>query len=265
MICRKYFMFAAAFLLNFSLAKGQILTGPMLGAQATTVGYSSLYEGLDFSQNLSFNYLGGWSYTYEVNEVLAFHSELLFSQKGKVQGYHSSSTRVLNHQTHFQFLDAPVMLRITQPLNRKGATWFINAGPQVSYWLGGKGTINAYEFFGSPQQEELTYKIRFNGDELEDGVLIAQDANRVQFGLALGGGIGLPVNREGHQVMINVRYIMGTTLLTGNESFPVGTSDIEEYLSYKHNVLQLSTAYVFPVNLLNMRRGKSTKRIKHRK
>nr|WKN36883.1 outer membrane beta-barrel protein [Tunicatimonas sp. TK19036] len=261
----RYIPLICAFVLMLSPSQGQILTGPLVGGQATMVRYSTLYEGVDFSQNLSPNYLGGWSYTYAVNEALAFHSELVFSQKGKIQHYNSSSTRVIEHTTRFQFLDAPVLLRITRPFYQKKATWFVNAGPQLSYWLGGRGILKTYTFFGSQETEDQEYKIRFSGSKTADEVIVATDANRVQFGLAVGGGISLPVNRQGHQIMVNVRYVMGTTQLTGNESFAVGTTDIEEYLGYRHNALQLSTAYVFPINIMGIRRGKSTHKVKHRK
>lgn len=261
----RYIFLICAFVLVLSSSQGQILTGPLVGGQATSVKYSSLYEGVNFSQDFTPNYLIGWSYTYAVSEAVAFHSELFFSQKGKSQYYNSTSTRIIEHNTHLQFLEAPVLLRITRPFYQNKAAWFINVGPQLSYWLGGRGSMKTYTFFGSPETEELTYKIKFSGTEPTDELIIATDANRIQLGLALGGGISVPINRQGHQIMINIRYIMGTTQLSGNESFPVGTTDIEEYMGYRHNALQLSTAYVFPIDVLGIRRGKSTRKVKHRR
>ncbi|WKN43839.1 outer membrane beta-barrel protein [Tunicatimonas pelagia] len=248
-----------------SETKAQILTGPIVGGQATVAGYGSQYDGVDFQQDLSFNYLGGWSYAYEISDHLAFYSELVYSRKGKVQRYNSTSTRIVENQTYSHFLDAPILLRITGPIGRSKARWFINAGPQISYWLGGRGTVTAYEFFGSDQLTQIDYTVRFSEDEPAEGVLAVDGANRLQFSLAAGGGFSIPVNRSGHEVVINLRYVSGTTFMGGNESFEIGTTEIEEYLGYKHNALQVLTAYVIPIDIFGMRRGKSSRKVKHKK
>ena len=249
----------------FSEVKAQILTGPILGGQATMAGYSSQYDGVDFQQDFSFSYLGGWSYAYSVSDNLAFYSELVYSRKGKVQRYNSTSTRIVTHRAYANFLDAPIMLRFTIPSRKGKVRWFINAGPQISYWLGGRGEITAYEFFGSDQLTQIDYNISFSERELTDGVLTVEGANRLQFALAAGGGFSVPVNRKGHEVAVNFRYVSGTTNMGGNESIEIGTTEIEEYLGFKYNALQFSTAYVIPIDIFGMRRGKSTKKIKHRK
>ena len=38
--------------------------------------------------------------------------------------------------------------------------WYINAGPNISYWLGGKGKINAAELVENGEHP-LNYKIEF--------------------------------------------------------------------------------------------------------
>ncbi|MGB3587387.1 MAG: outer membrane beta-barrel protein [Tunicatimonas sp.] len=248
-----------------SQAQAQILTGPIVGGQATIAGYGSQYDGIDFQQDLSLNYLGGWSYAYSVSDHLAFYSELVYSRKGKVQRYNSTSTRIVENQTYSHFLEAPILLRITSPIGRSKVRWFINAGPQISYWLGGRGTMLASEFFGSDQLTQIDYTVSFSEDEPTDGVLAVEDANRIQFGLAAGGGFIIPVNRLGHALMINIRYVSGTTFMGGNESSEIGTSEIEEYLGYKHNALLISAAYVVPINIFGMRKGKTSRKVNHKK
>lgn len=246
-------------------AKAQILTGPLLGGQATNVRYSSLYEGLDFRQNYSLNYFGGWSYTYEAHENLGFHSELYYSRKGKAQRYDSDFTRVVEHRNYFHYIEAPLLLRLSLPLGRRKAKWFVNAGPQISYWIGGRGQMRAYEAFGIDQIEEINYRIRFKPETGSNDDLTIEAANRLQFALAVGGGISIPLDRKGNQISVNLRYVRGTTHMAGNESFEVGATGIEEYLGYKYDAFQISTAYLIPVDLLNLRRGKSTFKAKHRK
>ena len=258
-----YYTFWVVSILSVSGVKAQILTGPVLGGQATVASYSTQYDGVDFRQDIAPNYLGGWSYSYAVNSSLAFHSELFYSRKGKVQHYNSISTRLVKHEAYSHFLDVPLMLRFSRPIGRSKVRWFINAGPQVSYWLGGRGDILAYEIFGSDQLIPLEYTISFSQDEPTDGVLAVEDVNRLQFGLAVGGGFGIPVNRQGHEIAINIRYVTGTTFMSGNESFPIGTTEIEEFLGFKYNVLQISTAYLIPIDIFGMRKGKSSRKVKH--
>ncbi|MEM6842147.1 MAG: outer membrane beta-barrel protein [Bacteroidota bacterium] len=251
--------------ITLSGANAQILTGPILGGQATMAGYSSQYDGVDSRQDFSFNYLGGWSYAYSVSDYVSFYSELVYSRKGKVQRYSSSSTRIVNHRAHNNFLDAPVMLRVSIPMGRSKARWFINLGPQISYWLGGRGTVTAYEFFGSTNLIDIDYRVSFSESAPAEGILAVEGANRLQFGLAIGTGFRVPVNRKGQEVVINFRYVSGTTNLGGNESVEISTEGIDEYLGFKYNALQVSAVYAFPVDVFGLRRGKSSQKVKHRK
>ncbi len=73
-----------------SQAQAQILTGPIVGGQATIAGYGSQYDGIDFQQDLSLNYLGGWSYAYSVSD----HSGIL--QRTSVQSEGKSAALQLN-------------------------------------------------------------------------------------------------------------------------------------------------------------------------
>ena len=261
-----YCMLLAGMLLSFS-SKGQILTGPLLGGQISRMQHSSQYEGIDYRQSFAVGYHGGWSYSYSIeNSSLAFYSELLYSRKSTVQHYNSRSTRVIKHQRIARFIEVPLLLRWVQPIQRGKTSWFLEIGPQVSYWIGGNGDILAYEFFGSDDIENIPYDIKFS----DDGALTAEkmtvsQAKRVQFGLCIGGGVNVPINRKGHKIMIDVRYVSGSTFMANDDSQPIGFSEIEDFLDFKYNTIQVSTAYLFPIDILGLRKGKSSHKIKHKK
>jgi len=143
--------------------------------------------------------------------------------------------------------------------------WYINAGPNISYWLGGKGKINAAELVENGEHP-LNYKIEFGTrpDNSNPDILYIKDANRLQFGMNIGGGIVLePASKQ--KIMIDFRYEIGHTRIGTPESSQfVIPADYQDSLKGRNKGIRLSIMYLleFSSSKHELNKGKSTKKIK---
>ncbi len=190
---------------------------------------------------------------FEVKKRYFLHTELLYSTKGKnVLGITDAS---LTNRVIYRYIDLPMLYNIQFKKTLNSATlkqfkWYIGAGPIFSYWLGGSGTVNNSELEenGIPA---IDYKLKFGsrGDDLREiNTVYVSDANRLQVGFNVGGGILFePVS--GRKIMIDARLEIGHSWLGKKNS-----TDYVLPATYKDNLqssnmgLRLSCAYLFEKN-----------------
>lgn len=240
----------------------QILFGPKIGYHASSTRYAKLYDGVDYTQGMIYAPQIGALYGFNLSSNVSFYSELYYSQRGKNEKTNDLITLLRTHEARYHFLELPLMLRLTFPFekNAKSPKAYINAGPHIAYWLSGKGTLSSLEAYGSTTLVQTEYSIRFEKEETQESVLFAEDANRLQFGLNIGSGVIIPVNKKGDIFQFDVRYTWGSTFMGSNLNLPIATSGVEENYSFGHSQISASIAYAFHLDILGMRRGKSTRR-----
>src|SRR5687768_11312406 len=102
-----------------------------------------------------------------------------FSQKSRII---EENTSLENHST-YRFVDGSLLLRKAYKFQlgeNIPAEWFVNIGPEVGYWLSGKGYFTA----GGPR---YPYQIEFDrAPDGDMGYLYYNSANRLFFALVLG-------------------------------------------------------------------------------
>ena len=166
----------------------------------------------------------GLASQFPVSEVFAIAPELIYTQRGFKEEYTSGLVR----EARFDYLSLPVLFRLSFGDVLKG---YVNAGPTFSYWLGGKQSATA-ELIGleisGPYEESITF------DDLDQDW--AYDANRLEVGAAVGGGIGL--DTEAGTFLIDLRYVFGL----GNAATNVYEADD----SFKNQVVSVSLSYLVP-------------------
>jgi hypothetical protein len=142
--------------------------------------------------------------------------------------------------------------------------YFLGIGPNVSYWLGGKGTLYNIDLNenGMPEQD---YKIVFNKDvsTLGNDRMNVDTPNRFQLGLALTAGIDFePAGFN--RIMLNVRYELGHSYLSkySDGVFPV-TANYSDPLQVRSQGFRVSLAYLIDLKIEQRKKGKST--IKNKK
>lgn len=199
---------------------------------------------------------------FKVKDRYFLNSEYIYSQKGKnVTG---KIDPILNDKVVYRHIDIPILFSMYfkgHLAKARQFKWYINAGPNTSYWLGGKGVINAGDLIenGVP---ELKYKIAFGTrpDHNNPDILYIKDAKRLQFGMNVGAGILLePGNKQ--KVMIDFRYEIGHTRIGNPESSQfLIPSDYQDSLKGRNKGIRLSLVYLFEFSSdrKEMNKGKST-------
>ena len=179
-----------------------------------------------------------------------------FSQKGRKL---KDETLLENHST-YRFAEGSLLLRKAYKIHlgeNIPAEWFFNIGPEVGYWLSGKGYFTA----GGPK---YPYRIEFDKTPDGDmGQLYYNSANRMFFALSLGVGLKAPL-KNNTAISTELRFVSGHTNL-GNNKYEYPTREwYSSLLNYNDTlrmnlkVISLSVAYTYDFDKKEARKGKST-------
>ena len=199
---------------------------------------------------------------FKVKDRYFLNTEYIYSQKGKnVTGKIDPN---LNDKVIYRHIDIPILFSMHfkgKLAKTRQFKWYINAGPNTSYWLGGKGVVKAGDLIenGIP---ELKYKIAFGTrpDHNNPDILYIKDAKRLQFGMNVGGGILLEPGGK-QKVMIDFRYEIGHTRIGTPESSQfLIPSDYQDNLKGRNKGIRLSIVYLieFSSDKKELNKGKST-------
>ena len=264
----KYFLIFTFSFIAFS-AFSQYWFGPKIGfSYIDHIFQESTYERDSFNVPQNWNFQAGLALSYSATDRYAVYGELLYEKVGKkVTDLASDGANIRTDMTN-HFLSAPVMLRIT--LGRVPFHYYVNGGPRLAFWLGGKGKISLDEFSEDPpagrdENENplpIKYTITFRRSkalEADDfSVAYISNPNRLQFGLTAGGGLLFDIQGKG-QLQLDFRYtwVHSNMGINGNGDFLAFTSYRENY-GYYHGIATLGVAYLFGYDSQLARKGKST-------
>jgi hypothetical protein len=257
--------------------------------QISNAGYSQIIQaGLKGGFNLSWvrpndkefrdkydidpvpGFNAGAVFSFKMKDRFFLNTEILYSTKGRV----TTGPLDLKDKVIYRYIEVPLIYNVhfkgqLKMKNVKQFKWYVGIGPNFSYWLGGKGAIEHFEFndYGVP---EIEYKLKFGErteeDEGESEIVYVEGAKRLQLGVNIGGGIILePINNR--KVMLDIRFELGHTWLGRAEStdyvFPESYND---NLRTRNMGLRFSLMYLLEFNTDKKvkNKGKSTKKIRRR-
>jgi hypothetical protein len=250
------FISASIVLLNFSIASAQnfylgVRGGPLLGWQS----FGDKYDKKTFEKVPPvFGYYGGGVVGFPLNKNYTFQAEAGFSQKGRKLVYSTSEGGAhIEHKATYHFIDLSMMLRKDFPLRiNKNIPYrcFFNVGPNINYWLSGKGVI----------QDRYEYDVVFH--KKNDGNfknMYLTDINRWLFGIDFGVGFAAPL-RNNTRLITELRFTSGHTFYgprDNNKSIEI--LNFEDNLRANQKVLSLTVTYVLDLNVQKLKTGHSTK------
>jgi len=243
--------------------------GPKVGfSYIDHIFQESAYENDSLNIPKNWNFQAGAAVSYSATDRYAVYGELLYERIGKkikdpATGGKNISAEMTNH-----FLSAPIMLRIT--LGRIPFHYYINGGPRISFWLGGKGKVLLEEFDEFPpvgidengDALPAEYNVSFKESKaLEtDNLSFAyiDNPNRLQFGLTVGGGLFFDI-QGGSRLQVDLRYTwVHSNMGTNSSRDSLIFDDYRENFEYYHGIATLGVAYMFDYNSRLRRKGKST-------
>lgn len=246
-------LFIILLILIFTLnAKAQLLIGPKIGGQATLMQYDK-YK--DYNDSVTTSVVPGFSLgavvNIWINKPFSLQFEANYSLKGRsIQGVFDP---YLKHQERNHYIELPALLRFSK--GNKFRMFYLNAGPNLSYWLGGGGNLITSSLHHGGVKEYV-YKISFKESHDEAGSIYIQEPNRLQIGLDFGAGMLLH-SSHGRKLMIELRYSQGHSYMGKANSVKNKISDYADNLELSGRVLNLSVAYVFEHAIHGWKKGKS--------
>lgn len=206
----------------------------------------------DFSSRPKVGFTAGGAITFPLKNHYTFLAEGAYSVKGRRILFNDNTWE--NNST-FSFIDMTMLLRRSFQLRiteNFPAKWFVNIGPEVSYWLHSKGKILV-------EGQGPKYTVYF--DREPDGNfhnMYYNNVNRWLFGISIGVGFEAPIKKD-ERISFELRFISGHTYLGNKESAYIEILGFED-TSLRQNlkVLQLTAAYTFDFDLKEARKGKSS-------
>ena len=211
----------------------------------------------DFSKRNKPGYLGAAVIIFPMKKRYSFETEVGFSQRGRK--ILSNEDTWINSGTYY-YCDFSMLLRKSFSFRlRKNvpALWFVNAGPNVSHWLGGHGKIGINQF----QRYDIVFKPMPEtptGTEPDFDKMYFTHVNRWLFGINIGVGFVAPLRRS-QKVLTELRYTSGHTFYGDVNSASWRTLGFSDNLRSNEKFLSLTVAYIFDFNLKEAKKGKSTK------
>lgn len=238
-------------------AFSQILVGPVGGVNYSWTAFSNkdLKDAYRMSPVLGFHVGGHLS--FKVQKRFFLHTSLLYSSKGRMLD--GKLDTKLKSTTRYNFIEMPISYTVDfkAKLSRtKEFKYFFGIGPNISYWLGGKGTLYNSDIEEN-NQPELSYRIVFKKapeNQASDEMNVVEP-NRFQLGLNLVAGMVLePANRQ--RVMISVRYELGHSYLAKSGGSFLDTY-FEDPLRSRNQGFRISLAYLYDLKVEERKKGKS--------
>jgi hypothetical protein len=256
----KTFYFALGLLLFLNVsAFSQLLVGPEVGVNYSWTSFrdKDLKDIYKMSPAVGFH-VGG-HIAFKVRNRFFLHTSLLYSTKGRTLNGKLDGT--LKNSARYNFIDMPINYTVDfrgRIGKGKEFKYFLGIGPNISYWLGGKGKL-----YNSELEEnnlgELSYKIDFSksedGEQMSDEMRVERP-NRLQLGLNLMAGIVFePWHKQ--RFMFSVRYELGHTYLAKSDGAFVDTYFYDP-LQSRNQGFRISLAYLVDLKTEERKKGKST-------
>lgn len=239
-------------------AYSQLLVGPEVGVNYswTSLRDDDLKERFKMEPVAGFH--AGGRVAFKVRNRFFLHASLLYATKGRtLRGRMDSELR---SKSAYSYIDMPINYTVDFKGSFKGKEfkYFLGIGPNVSYWLGGRGKFYSSEL-AENNENQLSYKLRFGADDNDEemsGSLSVASANRVQLGLNLIGGIVFePAYRQ--RFVFTVRYELGHSYLAKSDGEFAGLYYEEPYKS-RNKGFRVSLAYLIDLKTEEHKKGKST-------
>ena len=256
---RLVYILGAVLIALSTALRAQILVGPVIGTGISWVRFHAKDSRRFYKQTPMISYLGGVDLSFQVRKSFYMHTALIYSRKGK--NLSSDQAPDLRQREVDHYIDMPVLFTHefkVQMGRNKIVKWYAGIGPNISYWIGGKGKLNTSQLLedGYPP---ILYTVGFKEQDSNGGsVVTVHEANRLQLGLNIS--VGAAFEPWGyHKVYVNLRYELGHSYIAkgGPTTFP-GVNDYSDDVQARNMGVRLSASYMIDLKTSERKKGKST-------
>jgi hypothetical protein len=254
-------LFAA--LLTTTTLKAQILIGPVAGPQVSWISYDRHGDSKGvYKQQPVYGFHAGLGVSFRVHKRFFLNTAFLYSTKGKYLEGSAENDNLLKFKSRYNYIDVPMVYTV-EFLHKVGKVkqykFFFGIGPNVSYWLGGKGYIENSQL-SEVIIDRINYDIVYDKEENDytDEQMNVTGANRFQFGLNFATGFVFePLGYQ--KIMLTVRYELGGSYLSPDNpgTFRL-TNEYKDDLRTHIQGVRLSASYLIDLRNSESKKGKST-------
>ena len=244
------------FLLSTS-AFSQILVGPVGGVNYSWTSFSNKDLKDAYKMSPVYGFHVGGHLAFLVRRRFFLHTSLLYSSKGRdLEGKLDTKLR---NSARYNYIDLPISYTVDfkGKIGRsKEFKYFLGIGPNVSYWLNGRGKLYNSDFEEN-HLDELSYKVVYkkSPENQEANEMNIEEPNRFQFGLNFIAGMVLePAPRQ--RIMVSLRYELGHSYLAKTNGIFLNTY-FQDPLQSRNQGFRISVAYLVDLKVEDRKKGKS--------
>jgi hypothetical protein len=243
--------------------QAQIHLGPVVGGQLSWVSFADKENKSLYRVKPVMGINAGVTVSFLVRKRFFLHTSVLYSTKGR--NLIGKQDALLDHKIRTHYIDIPVLYAVDFKARfgaKKTFLYYLGIGPNISYWLGGKGEIYASDFNEKGYPDAREFKIAFdkNSDNIEPDEMVIEDPNRIQLGLNLGAGIVFEPS-QGRKVLFTARYEFGHSFFSRTSNGLFAETYFQDPLRSRNQGVRISFAYLIDLKLQDRKKGKSTYRM----
>jgi hypothetical protein len=183
-------------------------------------------------------FTGGLVLNIEKERKYGLTIQFLYSSKGRI--INSSANDYEKNRASYGYLDFPALFRWY--FNQGHSRWYLNAGPEINWWISGKGYVDVYN---AERKDMITYdyKINLHGTNSSFEYMNVTDPNRVQVSVGVGGGFQWELNDAGY-IGVDLRASLGQSFWGPYNGGEIPQIAIKDNFEYNNNMFIFSVVYV---------------------
>ena len=263
-ISMKKNLFVCFFLLMVTgPAVAQFRIGPLAGASISRFIYEDETYKTLYQTGFEPGYHAGVVLNYRVTKLYSLQTELSLMKKGVDVRYGDEFVKIHN-DAEFYYLSAPVLLRFSKHkiVKKQHLEFYVNVGPEVNYWLGGRGVLKTSEPSEFVLGNELEYQVSFDENQKYGSYMVVENPSRVQMALAAGGGFIFDLGRaQTFAIDLRASLGVGKSFHGKEDGGDYGLKLYSENLEGVHHTFSVTASYMLNVDLqMLLRKGKAKRR-----
>ena len=251
-------------------SQAQFWFGPKFGTQIIVPQYQAKAHADSFRVSSQVNWHAGVAMDYTAEGRFEVHTELTYVRtNNRVRAKDLYPDITTDSKSTYHFLSSPLMARVVFLKNSRFKV-FVEAGPRLSWWLGGKGSFisDETEQNASVLGERVNWNVLFLKEELEEVVagdyedkLIVTKPNRLQYALDVGVGWLFDITPT-QRAIVDAKFSWAHSNMAFNDGTTFSNIPIyQEDMEFRSHMVMISVAYMFGYNPALTAKGKSTSNV----
>jgi len=237
----------------------QILIGPTAGPNFSWTNFDDDQARDIYNVRPVAGFHGGVMVQFRVQKRFFLNTSLIYSTKGKI--VKSEIDPLFRNQATYKYIEMPILYTAEFKGTFGGGReykWYFGAGPNISYWLGGKGSMTSGDL-GEQSIDELPYKVVFGKDPetIDAEEMTVVDPNRMQLGLNVAAGFVFePMGYQ--KFLLLFRYELGHSFMSRTTNGVFEPVFYQDDMRIRNHGLRISLSYLIDTKIAERKKGKST-------